>query len=163
MANTKTVFGTTTQFTVTSLHSLASSATSGWQSASVSNTTDGWDDALVQVVLSFASTAPANSKCAFVFAYGSVDGTTFPEPLSGSQGTVTVPDVTAYAQAFRLIGTIPYNTTGATVESSPFSIASAFGGVLPPAWGIVVVNHSGAALASSGSSAFWRGVREEIS
>lgn len=163
MATTKTTYGTNTSFTVTNLHSLANSSTTAWQSSSVDNTTDRWDDAIVQIVLAFSSTAPANSKCAFVFAYGSVNGSTFPEPLSGSQGTVTVPDVTANAQAFRLIGTIPYNTTGATVESSPFSIASAFGGVLPPAWGIVIVNYSGAALASSGSSAFWRGVREEIS
>lgn len=163
MAQTKTIFGAATPFTVTNLHSLANSPTTGWSSANVDNSTDGWDDALVQVSLAFSNTAPANSRCAFVFAYASADGSTYPEPLTGNEGTVTLPDVTLNPMAFRLIGIVPYNTTGATVESSPMSVAAAFGGVLPPKWGVVVVNHSGAALQPSGSSAFWRGVRSEVS
>jgi hypothetical protein len=35
------------------------------------------------------------------------------------------------------------------------SVASAFGGILPPFWSIVIINHSGAALAASGNTVKW--------
>lgn len=157
MASIKLVYGTETTMTVTSLASLASSATAGWQSAVVDNTTDLYLDALVQVVLDFANTAPGGSQAAFIYAYGGLS-TVYSDPASGSQGTITVPDVQANPTKLRLIGTVPYNTADEVAESSPMSVAAGFGGLLPPKWGVVIVNHSGAALAASGHTVSWRGL-----
>lgn len=147
----KLVYGSVVTMTVTNLHSLASSATAGWQSAVVDNMTDLYEDALVQVVLDFANTAPANSRAAFIYAYAGLE-TTYTNPASGSEATITLTDVTTTAQNLKLVGSVPYNTADEAVESAVFSVAAAFGGILPPKWGLVIVNHSGAALAASGNT-----------
>ena|SRR5215510_5680805 len=162
MASVKVAYGTLTSMTVTGLASLASSATAGWQSAVVDNTTDLFLDALVEIVLDFANTAPANSKGAYVFAYGGVESGVYSNPASGSQGSITLVDVTANAQNLRTLGFIPYTTADEVAESSPLSVAAAFGGVLPPFWGVVIMNHSGAALASSGHTVKYRGITNTV-
>jgi hypothetical protein len=151
----KAQLGSVQTFTVTNLHSLASSATAGWQSAEVDNTSNEYLDALVQVVLDFANTAPANSRGAYVYAAGGLETGVLSNPASGSQGAITLLDVTANAQNLRLIGFIPYATQDEVAESSPMSVAAAFGGILPPFWSIVIINHSGAALAASGNTVKW--------
>jgi hypothetical protein len=157
MASIKAAYGTETTMTVTNLHSLASSATAGWQSDVVDNTTDLYLDALVQVVLDFANTSPANDKAAYVFAYGGL-ATTYTNPVTGSQGTITVPTIVSTQLNLKLIGVLAYATADEVVESQPLSVAAAFGGVLPPKWGLVIMNYSGAALAASGNTVKWRGV-----
>ena len=144
--------------TVTNLHSLASSATAGWQSAVVDNTSDLFQDALVQIVLDFANTAPANSRGVFVFAYGGIESGVYANPASGSEGTITLVDVTTTAQQLRQIGFLPYTTQDEVSESGALSVAAGFGGILPPFWGLVLMNHSGAALAASGNTVKYRGV-----
>lgn len=158
MADIKQAYGAEQTFTVTSLHSLASSATAGWQSVAVDNaTTDKFLDVLVYFVLDFANTAAANSKGVYVFAYSGI-GSIYTNPASGSQGTITLPDVTANQLALPQIGFIPYVTADEIVESAHFSVAAGFGGVLPQKWGVVLMNHSGAALAASGNTAKYHGV-----
>jgi hypothetical protein len=151
----KAQLGSVQTMTVTNLHSLASSATGGWQSAEVDNTTNEYLDALVQVKLDFANTAPANSKGCYVYAAGGLETGVLSNPASGSEGTITLLDVTANAQNLRLIGFVPYTTADEVVESSPMSVAAAFGGVLPPFWSLAIINHSGAALAASGNTVKW--------
>lgn len=158
MATVALSYSSVQTMTVTNLHSKASSATAGWQSAVVDNTTDLYLDAHVQVVLDFANTAPANDKAAYVYAYGGLN-TTYTNPASGSEGGITLVDITANGQNLKLIGTIPYTTADEVAEGQPMSVAAAFGGFLPPKWGIVVMNYSGAALAASGNSVTWRGIK----
>ena len=157
MSSIKTAYGTETALTVTSLHSLASSATAGWQSDVIDNTSDLFLDALVQVVLDFANTAPGNDRAAYVYAYGGLT-TTYTNPVSGSQGTITLPTIVSSQNVIKLIGVLPYNTADEVVESQPMSVAAAFGGVLAPKWGLVIMNYSGAALAASGNTVKYRGV-----
>lgn len=158
MSSLKIAYSTVQTMSVSSLNSLASSATVGWQSAVVDNTTDLYEDALVQVVLDHANTAPANDKCSYVFAFGGLD-TTYADPASSSEGTITIATILSNPQTFRQIGIIPYNTQSAVVESQPMSVASAFGGVvLSPKWGIVIINYTGAAYEATGNSVTWRGV-----
>jgi hypothetical protein len=157
MSSIKEAFGSVTTMTVTNLHSLASSATAGWQSAVVDNTSDLYLDALVNIVLDFANTTPANSKGVYVYAYGGIESGVYSNPASGSEGTITLVDVTVNAQNLKLIGFIPYTTQDEVAESGPISVAAGFGGVLPPFWGVVLLNHSGAALAGSGNTVKWRG------
>lgn len=157
MADIKQALGATQTFTVTNLHSLASSATLLWASAVVDNTSNLYEDAFVQVVLDFANTAPANDKCAYVYAYGGIESGVYSNPISGTEGTVTVATIVSNPMAFRQIGIVPYNTADEVAESQPMSVGAAFGGLLAPYWGIVIANYSGAALAASANTVKWRG------
>lgn len=157
MAATKLTYGSEQTLTVTNLHSLANSATAGWQSAAVDNASDLFLDFMVYFVLDFANTAPANSKGVYAFAYSGI-GSIYTNPASGSEGTITLPDVTANPLSLRPLGFIPYVTQDEVVESPHFSVAQAFGGVMPQKWGVVLMNHSGAALAGSGNTAKYYGV-----
>ena len=152
---------TITAMTVTNLHSLANSATAGWQSTVVDNTSTLFADALVQVVLDFAVTAPANSRAAFLYAYAGLE-TTYTNPASGTEGTITLLDITANAQNLKLVGIIPYTTADEVAESAVFSVAAAFGGALPPKWGLALMNHSGSALAASGNTVKWTGLYHTV-
>ena len=144
--------------TVTNLHSLANSATGGWQSDVVDNTSNLFLDAWLQVVLDFANTAPANSKAAIILGYSGIESGKYSNPASGSEGTITLVDIDTSAQNLKLIDLMPYTTTDEVVESSAMSVAPTFGGILPPYWGIVIMNRSGAALASSGNTVKYRGI-----
>jgi hypothetical protein len=159
MATTlKTLYSSVTTMTTTSLQSLASSATAGWQSTVVDNSSDLYLDAHVQVVVDMANTAPANDQCLYVYAYGGL-ATTYTNPCTGSEGTITLTSVATTGQNIRLIGLMPYTTADEVIESQPFSVASAFGGVLPVKWGIVIINFTGSATASSGNSVKWVGLQ----
>lgn len=162
MSNIKAAYASTVTMTVTNLHSLANSATAGWQSAVVDNTSDLYLDALVTVVCDFANTAPANNRQVYVFAYGGIESGVYSNPASGTQGTITLVDVSTTPQNLRLIGTLPYTTTDEVAESSPLSVAAAFGGVLPPYWGLAIINYSGAALAASGNTVKYRPVYSTV-
>lgn len=161
MATVALSYGSVTAMTVTNLHSLASSTTAGWQSAVVDNSSDQYLDALVQIVLDFANTAPANSLGVYVYAYTGLE-TSYTNPASGSEGAITLTAVTTTAQNLRQIGFIPYTTQDEIAESAAFSVAAAFGGVLPIKWGIVLMNHSGAALHSSGNTVKWTGIKATV-
>lgn len=154
-------YGTLQTPTVTNLQSLASSATGAWASGAVDNTTDLFDDVIIQVVLSFANTAPANDKAAYVLAYGTVDTSspTYTDPITGTEGAVTLTSFTNTGQNVRQIGILPYHTQNAVIESSPLFLARAFDGWVPPKWGLVVVNYSGAALNASGNVVKYIGVK----
>jgi hypothetical protein len=153
----KLAFGTVTAMTVTNLNSLASSATAGWQSAVVDNTSDLYEDAHVQVVVDMANTSPANDKTLYVFAYAGLE-TTYTDPASGSEGTITLTNITTTGQNLKLIGTLAYETADMVIESAVFSVAAAFGGILPRKWGLVIINYTGAAIAGSGNTVKWTGV-----
>lgn len=145
--------------TVTNLQSLASSATGGWQSDVVDNTSNLFIDAIVQVVLKTTNSGSiANDKAGYVYAYGGLD-TTYTNPASGSEGAITLTDPTG----LRLIDVIPLLATDTVYEGQPVSVARAFGGVLPPKWGIVVRNYCGIALAAtSGSTVTYRGLYNTV-
>lgn len=154
----KIAFQSLQTMTVTNLHSLANSATAGWQSAVVDNTADLFLDALLMLELEFANTAPANSRAAFIYSYGGLESGVYTNPASGTEGALTLVDVTTTPQNLKLIGTIPYTTQNEKAEGGPFSVAAGFGGILPPFWGVALINHSGAALEASGSTVKYRGV-----
>jgi len=142
--------------TVTNLHSLASSVTAGWQSAGVDNTTDLYLDAHVQAVLDFANTAPGNSRGVYFFCAHALEST-YTNPYTGTEGTLTLVDVTANAQAAIMLGFMPYTTQDEVAESAVMSVAATAGGVMPDKWALGVMNHSGAALAGSGNTVKYRG------
>lgn len=158
-ADIKQAFQGAQSLTVTNLNSLGSSATAGWQSDAVTNTSNLYLDDLFQITLDFANTAPANSKAVFCYAAHSIDGgTTYTNPATGSEGTITLVDVTTTAQAMRGLGTMPYTTADEVAASAAMSMAATAGGLLPERYSMALINHSGAALASSGHTVKHNGV-----
>lgn len=153
-----------TAMVITGLHGLASSPTAGWGSGYVDNTTNLYDDIELDIVLAFAATAPANSKAVWVFAYGGTNitdlGTTGAATggTPGTEGALTFPDLSTNPCNFARIGTINYLASGVT-QKRTFALAPAFGFFLPAYWGIAIVDHTGAAIAASGSAINWRGVK----
>jgi hypothetical protein len=151
MANVKLAYASPVSLTLTSAN-LANSATAGWQSDGQDNTSNLYIDALVQVKLAAVNTAPANSKAIYIYGFGIADGATTDYTgtgdtnASGTVGTLTFPDVTANAVPCPLVGVIPYPVQNKAINSASFSIARAFGGILPAKYAIGMVNHSGMAL-----------------
>lgn len=137
----KIKYGTSTAITIT-LASLGTSATVGRESTAIDNTTNRFVDALVYVKIKVGDGTIANDKAAYVYAYGSEDGTNYAENITGSDAAYTQLDPTA----LRLIGVIPLPAKQVTYKSQPMSVAQAFGGRLPRKWGIVVRNYCGIAL-----------------
>jgi hypothetical protein len=109
-------------------------------------------DALVTIELAAVNTAPANSSAIFLYAYALIDDAgsaytgTGDQVPDGSEGTLAFPDVTTNALPIPLLGVVPYPKQNEAINGGPFSVARAFGGNLPPKWGVAMVNHSGMTL-----------------
>lgn len=163
MSTVKESFPATgTSITIT-LNSLASSGTAGRASTAIDNSTNLDLDALVSVTLNQSASAVANDKAIYVFAYGSWDGTNYPEGITGSDAAYTIKGAAGALTtgSLRLIGVIPA-VASANDNSGPFSVAQAFGGVLPRKWGIVVLNYGGQTLSGSGCSATYTRVQATV-
>ncbi len=145
--------------TVTNLHSLASSPTAGWQSAGVDYSSTLYLDDQWQFYFDTANTAAATSKAFLFFAAHSLDaGVSYTSPATGTEGTITLVDVTANAIAMARLGSVPYITTNENPRSKLYGMAKTCDGTLPDRASVAVINHSGAALSSSGSTVTHRGV-----
>jgi hypothetical protein len=126
------------------------------ESTAVDNTSTKYVDALVggKVQLGAVSADGYFS----VFAYGTYDGTEYSHGLTGADGTVTwgttgSTGVDGYND-MHLLGTVTTDTTDDNddVRWGPFSVAQAFGGVLPSKWGIVFWNKTSVALHATGTN-----------
>src|SRR3954464_1044829 len=109
----KQAFQAEQSLTVTNLHSLGNSATAGWGSAAVDNSTNLYMDALVSVHIAAVNTAPGSDKCLYVFAYGSTDGAIWTSTGTsggtvGTEGLLTFPSVSTLPIVMPLIGVLPY-------------------------------------------------------
>jgi hypothetical protein len=144
VATIKALYGTSNQAITLTLTSLASAAAR--QSTVVSNTTDLFLDALVAIKTK-TGTPLSSDKAIYVYAYGSSDGgSTYPDAVTGSDAAYTMISPTN----LKLIGIINAPTASTAYEAGPWSVAAAFGGVLPEKWGVVVQNATGATLSVTG-------------
>lgn len=143
MTTATPVYGTPTAMTIT-IVGLASdtSLVAGRASTAVDqkDTTDAID---VLVGGKFTTgTSPTASRQVEVWAYGSYDDAEFSGSATGSDANLTPDEKTN----MRLITIIPTaNTTDKTYRWGPFSIAQAFGGIVPVQWGIYIVHNTGVA------------------
>ena len=95
-------------------------------------------------------TSPTASKQIEVWAFGSYDGTTYGAGAGASDANFSP---TGEKTQMTLLKVIPTDSTSNhTYEWGPFSIAQAFGGVLPRKWGIFVVHNTGVNLNSTGGN-----------
>lgn len=113
------------------------------QSAKVDNTSALELDGVLSVKL-VAGTPVSGDKKALIYAYGCSDDTNFTGGATGSDGAYTMED----PSNLKFVGEINTPTNSGTYRGT-FSVAAAFGGILPKQWGIVVVNKTGAALGAS--------------
>jgi hypothetical protein len=130
------------------------------QSAAIDNSSDKFLDALVFLKIK-SGTSVSATGVVNVYAYGSADGgTTYSDNASGSDGTITLTN----PPNMRLIGQINVVADATTYRGGPFSVAAAFGGVLPDHWGIVIENKTGAALdTTEGNHAkFYQGLAAQV-
>ncbi len=150
----KLQYGTDATFTVTNLHSLASSTTNvaGWSSAAVDNATDEYVDFLISGQFKVSSSAPTAGKSIKVYAYAAFNGTPtwadlFSAGTEGTEGTATVHDEEQRDCGMRLLwaGVVDAGTSEVYVMP-PTSLAQAFGGVVPSDWALWVVQDTGQAL-----------------
>ncbi len=147
---------TTGTLTCTSFNSLASSTTTGAaeSDARTTPTTGNITDTQVRVTVTVGAITPSAATQIVVWAYGALDatwpgGASGAEVIDGAQSALTL---STYGNGLRFLGTILAHTASIAHTSQPMSIASAFGGVVPAKWGIVIQNQTGLALAASGNS-----------
>jgi len=147
--------GTTNQAITITLNSLADDGLRA--STVVDNTTNLFLDCLVQLIISNTEGVPAGNKNLLIYAYGTAnDGTTYSGGATGADaayGAVAGQLITNC----HLLGIMHFDADDEVFESDVFSIANAFGGIVPAKWGIIVKNQVGVALAGSGCSAFYQG------
>jgi hypothetical protein len=152
MANVKQSFNSSSAFSKAFASSLANSPTAGWQSNVIDNSANLYLDALVTLELAAVNTAPANSKAIFMYAFALVDtsgsaytGTGSTTPVA-TESSLAFPDITANAIPMPLLGVVPYPAQNCAINGGPFSVAACFGGILPPKWGVAMINYSGMTL-----------------
>lgn len=143
MATVKQVVGTRTSLTTSALNSLASGT---YVSAgTLTHNTNQPIDVMIEVTATPGTVS--GNKQLLVYAKASLDGanqTTGPET-----GTTVTDEPNLY-----FVGALPLNTSS-TTQTKIFSLAAAYGGVLPYASEIVLRNDSGAALNASGGSVYY--------
>lgn len=165
MATANVNYGTDVQMTVTNLNSLASSATAGWQSARVDNTSTLALDYMISVKLDMANTSPANDKAVYVYISSAFydgsswfqdDGGTATLP-GGSEGTYTI----ASPNNLKILGVLAYTTADQVVQGT-WVLSNAVGQYMPSGFQIIIINYTGAAIASSGNVVQYTPITETI-
>lgn len=109
-------------------------------SPTINHATNDPLDVLVTVSCT-TGTTPTGNKQIVVFAKGSIDGTTFGSGPEGSTSTTNEADL-------HYVGSVPMNDN-AGAHQKVFSMAAAYGGVLPAASKLVFKNDCGVTLTAA--------------
>lgn len=150
-----------TAVTIT-LASLASDATlvAGRESTVINNTTNLDIDHLISGIITLASSGLTITRTVQVWAYSfetiSSNTPTLVTPFTGVDSNRSIPSVNWRDSALKLLWATITDNVGSRAYNMPAtSIAQAFGGTMPPAYGLWVVQSTGQAL-SSGSLNYTR-------
>lgn len=130
-------------------------------SAVVDNTSNKYVDVLVSGKITTGTTPTVNTVLT-IYAYAEDGNGQYTAGVSGSDGgTAGANELTQLA----VIATIVVDaTSNHTYEWGPVGLAQFFGGVLPPKWGIGILNGSGAALhATAGNQVTsYQGIKYDV-
>ena len=141
MTDIKRKYGTSGQTLTITLASLGNN--SGRQSSQIDNTTDLFLDVLIMMAIKTGASGVTSSGIIEVRAFASVDGgTTRTDSAGSTDAAITVVNAP-------LLGVIQATANATTYKAGPWSLAQAFGGIVPHRWGIIVVNRTGGALDST--------------
>lgn len=147
MATATPLLGTPTAMTIgLSTGPLASDTNlvAGRESTAVDNSTADAIDFMVGGKVT-TGTSPTANRQIEVWAYGSYDGTSYGGGATGSDANLTPQG--SQKTGLRLLVIIPTSSTSnQTYTWGPYSIANAFGGLVPYKWGIWIVHNTGVAL-----------------
>jgi len=121
------------------------------QSTVIDNTSDLFQDVLLMLKIKSGASSTVSTGVVNVYAYATVDnGTTYTDTATGTDGAITPTSPTN----LRFLGQLNVVANSTTYVGGPWSIAAAFGGIMPAKWGIVVENKTGGTLdATEGSHA----------
>ena len=158
MPDIKSKFATAAAFTIT-LASLTNN--SARQSTEIDNATNLYLDALIGGKITSGAASTSSTGLVAIYAFASADDqTNRTENAGASDAAITLTSPTN----LRLVGIVNVVANATTYRFGPFSVAAAFGGILPKYWGIVVVNLSGGTLdADAGDHAIsWQGVLSQF-
>lgn len=150
MSTATPIYGTKVTMTIT-LASLASDTSLLAGRASTAVDQKDTDDAIDAMVggLVTTGTTPTASKQIEVWAYGTYDDTNFNEGITGTDANKTL----VTKSTLRLLTVIPTtSTSNQAYYWGPYSVASAFGGIIPVQWGIFIVHNTVAALNATGGN-----------
>ncbi len=128
-------YGSSGQTITCTLASLANGSSRA--STAIDNTSSLFLDALVFIRIKSGASGTSSSGYVVVYAYGTVNnGTNYTEAATGTDAGLTLTSPTNLKQ----IGVVNVVADATSYSAGPFSVAAAFGGVLPDHWGIVVTN-----------------------
>jgi hypothetical protein len=150
MASIKIAYASATTITM-DLSALASSTSfvAGRECSQIDNTTNLYDDAIVQGSFIVGTTPTANTSLN-VYLWGSHTSlaTTALDVLDGTDSAETFASTTALINAVYLASVNPViaTTSNTTYIVKPFAVSQFFGGVLPQYWGLYVAHNQVAAL-----------------
>ena len=159
MASIKSAFSASNQTITITVASLTNN--SAREGTAIDNSSNLYLDALVAGKLKSGAASTSSTGIVNIYAYGTADGgTTYSNSATGSDANITLtspPNV-------RLIGVVNMVADSTTYKFGPFSVAAAFGGVLPDHWGIIVENKSGGTLDATGGNhaLFYQGVYSTV-
>ena len=153
MADLKLSYPAASDLTIT-LASLASDTNllTGRESATIDNSTNLYLDILISGKIT-AGTSPTASRSIEVWAVGSWDGTNWPDVFDGTESAETITSADIKASVTRYLAAMATaNTSDRAYHFGPVSLASAFGGTLPPKVVLFVTHSTGQNLNSTAAN-----------
>lgn len=132
-----------TVFGANDLDSLASSTTwvAGWESAVIDNTTNLYVDALLAGRFKANNTAPTAGQIQVFVGAILEDTPTYPDVFDGTGSAETITSADIRNSILRPAAAIITDTTSNRIyEFAPVSVASLFGGIMPPKWWVFVAH-----------------------
>ena len=153
MADLKLSYPAASDLTIT-LASLASDTNllTGRESATIDNTANLYLDILISGKIT-AGTSPTASRSIEVWAVGSWDGTNWPDVFDGTESAETITSADIKASVARYLAAMATaNTSDRAYHFGPVSLASAFGGTLPPKVVLFITHSTGQNLNSTAAN-----------
>jgi hypothetical protein len=130
------------------LASLASDTNllAGRESTAIDNSSNLYLDYLISGKVT-TGTSPTTARSIEVWAVGSWDGTNWPDVFDGTDSAETITSANHKASICRFVASMSTDATSdRTYHFGPVSMASVFGGTLPPKFVLFVVHNTAVAL-----------------
>jgi hypothetical protein len=143
MADVKIYYVSPSDATIT-LASLASDTNllAGQESTAIDNSSNLYLDYLISGKVT-TGTSPTTARSIEVWAVGSWDGTNWPDVFDGTNSAETITSANHKASICRFVASMSTDSTSdRTYHFGPVSMASVFGGTLPPKFALFVVHNT---------------------